>query len=101
MKINIKSLNPKQSLQLFLICSVAYYHKYESLISDEQYDYLSKYLLEHFEDWQDHEHSWLVSKENLTAGTMYNIKYTDYPTIIRVATDMHLREYFYETEVDV
>lgn len=96
MNIDIKSLKPKQALQLFLICSVAYYHKYESLLTDHDYDYLSTYLWDTWDDWQDHQHAYLVTKGNLQSGSLYNVNYKEYPTMILSATDMYLREYFQE-----
>src|SRR5690606_27826300 len=91
---NVKQMNPHQALQCFLICSVAYYWKYESLIEDHEYDYLEKYLLKTQDEWKDHQHAYLVEEGNLKAGTMYNIPYKDYPTMILVATDMRLRDQF-------
>lgn len=94
--IDVKSLEPRQALQLFLICSVAYYHKYESLLSDNDYDYLSTYLWDTWDEWQDHVHAYLVTKGNLQSGSLYNVAYKEYPTVVTVATDVYLREHFQE-----
>lgn len=81
------------------MCSYQYYHRFTSLIEDAEYDYLAKYLLEHFDKWQDHQHNYLITKDDLKAGTMYALKRGDYPEMIIQASEMWSREKIYEEVV--
>ena len=56
--------------------SYLYYEKNISLIEDTEFDQMCKTLLEKL-DGLTHMHKHLVKKENLTAGTGYDIKYTN------------------------
>ena len=60
----------------YLMFSYLYYEKNISLIDDTEYDSLCKTLLEKFDNLK-HFHKHLVKKESLTAGTGYDIKYTN------------------------
>ena len=81
-----------KDLQLLLMCSVAYYHRFESLIEDHEYDAIAKSLLKSWDDWQDHQHAYLVTKEDLAAGTMCSKDYKDYPNMVLAATEMRIRQ---------
>ena len=54
-----------------------YYEKDITLIEDEEFDQMCKTLLEKYDE-VEHINKDLVKKENLTAGTGYDIKYTNY-----------------------
>ena len=56
--------------------SYLYYEKNISLIEDTEFDNLCQTLLEKY-DSVEHMHKHLVSKESLTAGTGYDIVYTN------------------------
>tara|TARA_Y100000114_G_scaffold133976_1_gene133770 strand:+ start:129 stop:347 length:219 start_codon:yes stop_codon:yes gene_type:complete len=56
--------------------SYLYYEKNISLIEDGEFDDMCKTLLEKL-DSLTHMHKHLVKKESLTAGTGYDIKYTN------------------------
>ena len=58
------------------ICGLYYYEKNISLIEDTEFDQMCKTLLEKYDE-VEHMHKPLVKKENLTAGTGYDIKYTN------------------------
>ena len=60
----------------YLMFSYLYYEKNISLIEDTEFDQMCKTLLEKL-DGLTHMHKHLVKKENLTAGTGYDIKYTN------------------------
>lgn len=70
-------------VQAFLMSSFAYYCLNRSLMSDEQFDKLCKRLHDIYDTF-DHPHKYLISKEDLAAGTGFAIK--DYPTIVMHAT---------------
>lgn len=87
-------MNLHASLQLYLMSSYYYYCVYDSIIEDSEYDRLAKRLLKHYDKWQDHQHAYLVTKEDLKAGTLYTLKAEDYPTVVKVAADMRARDVF-------
>ena len=60
----------------YLMFSYLYYEKNFSLIEDGEFDDMCKTLLEKL-DSLTHMHKHLVKKESLTAGTGYDIKYTN------------------------
>jgi NAD-dependent DNA ligase len=66
-------------LQAYLMSSFAYYHLNRSLMSDDQFDKLCKRLLEIFDSFE-HQHKYLVTKEDLAAGTGFAIK--EYPIMV-------------------
>ena len=60
----------------YLMFSYLYYVKNISLIEDTEFDQMCKTLLGKL-DSLTHMHKHLVKKESLTAGTGYDIKYTN------------------------
>ena len=60
----------------YLMLSYLYYEKDITLIDDTEFDQMCKTLLEKYDE-VEHMHKHLVKKENLTAGTGYDIKYTN------------------------
>ena len=68
--------NPNMLISYYLMFSYLYYEKNISLIEDTEFDQMCKTLLEKL-DGLTHMHKHLVKKENLTAGTGYDIKYTN------------------------
>ena len=60
----------------YLMFSYLYYEKNISLIDDAEFDGMCKTLLDKL-DTLSHMHKHLVKKESLTAGTGYDIKYTN------------------------
>ena len=68
--------NPNMLIPYYLMFSYLYYEKDISLIEDTEFDKLCSTLLEKY-DSVEHMHKHLVSKESLTAGTGYDIVYTN------------------------
>ena len=68
--------NPNMLVPYYLMFSYLYYEKNISLIEDTEFDKLCQILLEKY-DSVEHMHKHLVSKESLTAGTGYDIVYTN------------------------
>ena len=68
--------NENMLIPYYLMLSYLYYEQNVSLIDDAEFDKLCKTLLEKL-DYLNHMHKHLVSKESLTAGTGYDIKYTN------------------------
>lgn len=68
----------------FLLASFAYYHQNESPMTDNAFDLLCKRLLERY-DYVTHPHKYLIDKDMLRAGSGYNLRWDDYPTMVKVA----------------
>ena len=68
--------NPNMLVPYYLMFSYLYYEKNVSLIDDGEFDQMCKTLLEKYDDIE-HFNKDLVNKENLKAGTGYDIKYTN------------------------
>ena len=83
--------NPNTALSFFIVASYCYYVVYESVLSDECYDKMSRYLLQNW-DKVEHVNKNLVTKDNLKAGSLYNLKESDYPTRVKVTADILIRD---------
>ena len=68
--------NPNMLIPYYLMLSYLYYEKNITLIDDTEFDQMCKTLLDKYDD-VEHMHKHLVKKESLTAGTGYDIKYTE------------------------
>ena len=68
--------NENMLIPYYLMFSYLYYEKNISLIDDAEFDGMCKTLLDKL-DSLTHMHKHLVKKESLTAGTGYDIKYTN------------------------
>ena len=68
--------NENMLIPYYLMLSYLYYEKNISLIDDAEFDGICKTLLDKL-DTLTHMHKHLVKKESLTAGTGYDIKYTN------------------------
>ncbi len=79
---DIATMHPNKLISWFMIASYAYYHLDSSVMSDYDFDYLVKRILENWEDI-DHPHKDLIKKTNLDAGSGYDI---DFPLMVRGAT---------------
>ena len=68
--------NPNMLVPYYLMLSYLYYEKDITLIDDTEFDQMCKTLLEKYDE-VEHMHKHLVSKGALTAGTGYDIVYTN------------------------
>ena len=68
--------NENMLIPYYLMFSYLYYEKNISLIDDAEFDGMCKTLLDKL-DTLTHMHKHLVKKESLTAGTGFDIKYTN------------------------
>ena len=68
--------NENMLIPYYLMFSYLYYEKNISLIDDAEFDGMCKTLLDKL-DTLTHMHKHLIKKESLTAGTGYDIKYTE------------------------
>ena len=74
--LRIWDKNPNMLVPYYLMFSYLYYEKNITLIDDTEFDQMCKTLLDKYDD-VEHMHKHLVKKESLTAGTGYDIKYTE------------------------
>lgn len=89
----VEGMSLGQCLQIFLMSSYQYYHRYASLIEDSEFDAITRRLLESWESF-DHQHKHLVSLDDLRAGTLYALPAKDYPTMVVHASEDWSREKF-------
>lgn len=73
--------NPNMAVPWYLILCHLYYELEVSVVPDEEFDRLSKFLLKNWSTIK-HVHKDCISKGDLKAGTGYAIKY---PSIVRGA----------------
>lgn len=76
-------------LSWYLMCSYLYYILDTAVIPDEVFDAIAARLHKEY-DSLEHPHKHLVSKEDLSAGTLYSVRH--YPTMIMSAAS-RLKEY--------
>lgn len=84
MRLNIEKEKIGRLYQIFLLASYSYYKRYESILPDEDYDKIAKRLLKEWDNFE-HQHKYLITKEDLKAGTAYAIKH--YPTIVVIVAE--------------
>jgi hypothetical protein len=72
----------------YFMAAYAYYVEDEPIGSDHMFDVVCRYLLQEFDNLPDHKHKYLLTKENLRAGTYLGV----YPDSIRYAT-MHYKKH--------
>lgn len=67
-----------------LMASYLYYLCDESILSDEVFDKMCKWLYANFDE-VEHRHKYLIKKEDLSAGSLYQLQDWDYPNIVKGA----------------
>lgn len=85
----VSRMYPGQMLQLYLMASYLYYCRADSVMTDHAFDYLCKYLLAEFDNFE-HIHKHLTDKESLEAGTCM-LAEKDYPLRVISAADLLMR----------
>ena len=69
-----------------------YYIRCRAVLPDEEYDQMAKELLKNW-DMFEHQHKYLVTKEDLEAGTLFTLKETDYPKVVIGGAKLMLDDY--------
>lgn len=82
----------KRTLHKFLMASYLYYHRYESVVPDTEYDQMARDLLGGWDNFE-HQHKHLLSKESLAAGTLFNLREEDYPGMVVGGALLWLNDY--------
>ena len=71
-------LSKKSVIGWIILASYCYYQRDENILSDEAFDKMCKYVLG---NWTviDHKFKYLMSEEDMKAGSLNTLKYEDYP----------------------
>lgn len=88
---NLLEVNPNLLVPWFLMASYLYYHTNQSLLSDGYYDELSKELLSRW-DQVEHRHKYLITKEDLIAGSLFTLKEEEYPEVCKATALLLAKE---------
>ena len=88
--LQVSELSLNQCLSIMLIASYLYYIRYQSVITDYEFDAIAVRLRG---NWGDvtHPHKHLVSVGNLRAGSLFDFGFEDYPLIVKGAAEDWLR----------
>ena len=92
MRISIDTKNWGRALSCLLVSGYAYYIEDKSLMPDELFDEACKALKAHWKSF-NHPHKRLMKQADLSAGTLYHLKATDYPTIVRLAAITYIKDF--------
>lgn len=84
MRLQIDKLSIDRLVSVYMLSSYCYYHRYESILPDEDYDKVCRRLLKEY-DRIEHQHKAHLCKENLKAGTAFTIK--TYPTVVMLVAE--------------
>ena len=98
MELNNISIN--RLVPIYLMSSYLYYELDKSVLTDSQFDYLCKKILDNWDNI-NHMHKHLIDKNNLKAGSGYGLEYTNliksasvnwYDTEIKKGIDKYVNE---------
>ena len=77
----------KNPIAKYLMCAYAYYVEDRPLITDAEFDELSRYILANYDEIEHH-HKFLVTKDDLEAGTYLG----EYPERVKGAVRSYRNE---------
>lgn len=77
----------KNPIAKYLMCAYAYYVEDRPLITDTEFDELSRYILANYDEIEHH-HKYLVTKGDLEAGTYLG----EYPERVKGAVRSYRNE---------
>mgnify|MGYP003433633278 FL=1 len=92
MRISIDTSNWSRALSCLLVAGYAYYIEDKAVMPDELFDEACKALKAHWKSFY-HPHKRLMKQADLSAGTLYHLKATDYPTIVRLAAITYIKDF--------
>ena len=89
---DVAIMSPNQLVSWFMIASYAYYRTAgdDQVMTDPTFDYLVQRLKENY-DKADHPHKKFVTRENLEAGSGFDV---EFPNIVIGAYRSYMREYY-------
>ena len=73
---NIDSISNNRLIPIYLMSSYLYYELDKNVLSDSQFDYLCKKILDNWDNI-NHMHKHLIDKDNLKSGSGYGLEYTN------------------------
>ena len=83
---------PASIIAWILMASYLYYHRYDSIFEDVDFDKMMSYTLKHYDNLE-HKYKSLVTKDDLQAGSLFALPVDKYPMgIVRLA-EHYSREY--------
>ena len=74
--MELNNISNNRLVPIYLMSSYLYYECDKNVLTDSQFDYLCKKILDNWDNI-DHMHKHLLDKETLKAGSGYGIKYTN------------------------
>lgn len=74
--MELHNISNNRLVPIYLMSSYLYYECDKNVLTDTQFDYLCKRILDNW-DSIDHMHKHLLDKESLKAGSGYGIEYTN------------------------
>lgn len=80
--------SPRTVVGWIVVASYAYYHLDVSLLSDTLFDQACKWLLDNYDD-VEHRLKYLVDRDSLAAGSLYNVPMTSYPGGVRYLAEQY------------
>ena len=92
MRISIDTKNWGRALSCLLVSGYAYYIEDKSVMADELFDEACKVLKAHWKSFY-HPHKGLMKPADLSAGTLYHLKASDYPAIVRLSATMYIKDF--------
>lgn len=84
MCLHVLEVYPNGAIAWWLIASYLYYVHDIALLSDGLYDEIAKAMLEAWDDLE-HIHKHLITVEDLKTGSLFKLKGTDYPSMVKGA----------------
>lgn len=92
MRISIDTSNWSRALSCLLVAGYAYYIEDKAVMPDELFDEACKALKAHWKSF-DHQHKGLIKAADLAAGTLFHLKATDYPGIVRLSATTYIKDF--------
>lgn len=92
MRISIDTKNWSRALSCLLVSGYAYYIEDKSVMADELFDEACKALKANWKDLH-HPHKGLIKAADLSAGTLFYLKPSDYPLIVRLAATTYIKDF--------
>lgn len=88
-QLRVKSWSIHKLVAQYLINSYLYYICDLSVVSDAEFDYTCRELLDRWDEVGQHEHGHLIDKGCLNCGSGFNLRESEFPNIVKgAATDV-------------
>ena len=91
-KFSFTDCSPNRAVSIYLMASYLYYYQHISIISDNEFDILCRYIQE-TKKQITHIHKHLVDFDSLSTGTGYYIREEQYPLRVKHAAFAWLDNY--------